>query len=164
MSCRLGAKEIPRAILISVDLRTVSRNIIQILNRERYLAIVNACGSFHRGAPRVKPVLLPSWNLTRAMRRQHAKLAPKTFSPFPPLLPLPSWNRLKSIKLSIHSPSVITFPSRLDFFLRRFFFWKSRSRFFFFFYVVFDLSIPDDPLFSGNFDHFFSIYRSTGLS
>lgn len=44
--------------------------------------------------------------------------------------PPPSWNRLKSIKLSIHSPSVITFPSRLDFFLRRFFF--SIAIFFFF--------------------------------
>lgn len=105
-----------RDILISVDLRTVSRNIIQILNWKRYLAIVNACGSFHRGAPRVKPA--PA---TESYSRD-APPTRETFSPFP--LPPPPFLQ----------PGRSNFRSITPFFAwilpHRRFFWKSPSRFF----------------------------------
>lgn len=78
--------------LFSVDLRTVSRNIIQILNWKRYLAIVNACGSFHRGAPRVKPAPATESLLARCAADTRNS-PPKLFLPF-----LPSSNRVKSIE------------------------------------------------------------------
>lgn len=89
-----------RDILISVDLRTVSRNIIQILNWKRYLAIVNACGSFHRGAPRVKPA--PATESYSRDAPPTRETRPRNFFSLSSPSPLPSSNRVKSIELSIY--------------------------------------------------------------
>lgn len=98
-----------RPFLISVDLRTVSRNIIQILNWKRYLAIVNACGSFHRGAPRVKPASATESYSRDAPPTRETR--PRNFFSLSSPLPLPSSNRVKSIELSIYHTFL-----RLDFF------------------------------------------------
>lgn len=89
-----------RDILISVDLRTVSRNIIQILNWKRYLAIVNACGSFHRGAPRVKPA--PATESYSRDAPPTRETRPRNFFSLSSPSPLRSSNRVKSIELSIY--------------------------------------------------------------
>lgn len=112
-----------RDILISVDLRTVSRNIIQILNWKRYLAIVNACGSFHRGAPRVKPA--PATESYSCDAPPTRETRPRNFFSFSSPSPLPFSNRVKSIELSIYHTFL-----RLDSPFHRRFFWKSPFRFF----------------------------------
>lgn len=152
-----------RDILISVDLRTVSRNIIQILNWKRYLAIVNACGSFHRGAPRVKPA--PATESYSRDAPPTRETRPRNFFSLSSPSPLPSSNRVKSIELSIYHTFL-----RLDSPFHRRFFWKSPSRFFlpcdlsrFFFQWQFfpRLDGPRDFSFSWNF---FPIYDPATLS
>lgn len=149
-----------RDILISVDLRTVSRNIIQILNWKRYLAIVNACGSFHRGAPRVKPA--PATESYSRDAPPTRETRPRNFFSLSSPSPLPSSNRVKSIELSIYHTFL-----RLDSPFHRRFFWKSPSRFFlpydlsrFFFSMAIFLSIRWSSRFFF-FMKFFSDLRSS---